>query len=51
MLQHLQKLNAHTDNASRQARLTVGSVLFKANIALILALALIPTLSGVALIA
>ena len=41
MLQHLQKLNAHTDNAGRQARVTV----------LILGLALIPTLSGVALIA
>ena len=41
MLQHLQKLNAHTDNASRQARVTV----------LILDLALIPTLNGVALIA
>ena len=51
MLQHLQKLNAHTENAVRQARLTVGSVLFKANLALILGLALIPTLSGVALIA
>ena len=51
MLKHLQQLNSRKNRTGSQARVVFGSVFLKANFALLLALAIIPTLSGVALIA
>jgi len=53
MLKHLQQLNIRSQNASRKAGVAVRVVSLKANmdLALVLVLVIIPTLSGVALIA
>jgi len=51
MSKHLQQLNIRSNHASQAAGAVVRPLLLKANIALLLALLIIPTLSGVALIA
>jgi len=51
MLKHLQQLETRSDNSGRKAIVAVRSLLLKANYALLLVLVIIPTTSGVALIA
>ena len=51
MLENLQQLEASAKNTDRTAGFSVNAVQLKEIIALLLALSLIPTLSGVALIA
>ncbi len=53
MSKHLQQLNDRLQHASHQAGVAVGAVSLKANmdLVLVLVLVIIPTLSGVALIA
>ena len=53
MLKHLQQLDAGTKNTDHEVGVSVHAVPLKANIALLLVLVLviIPTISGVALIA
>jgi len=52
MSKHLQQLNVRTNHASQAAGVVVRPLLLKANIALLLlVLIIIPTLSGVALVA
>jgi hypothetical protein len=51
MLENLQQLEASTKNTDRTVGFSVNAVQLREIIALLLALSLIPTLSGVALIA
>ena len=51
MLQHLQQIDTRTQTAGRKVCAAVASVPLNANYALLLGLLIIPTLSGVALIA
>jgi len=51
MVKHLQQLNIRTQHASHAAGVAVRSVWLNANIDVLLVLVIIPTLSGVALIA
>jgi len=51
MSKHLQQLNVRSSHASQMAVAVVRPLLLKANILLVLVLVIIPTLSGVALIA
>lgn len=48
MLENLQQLEAATKSTNRTAGFSVNAVQLEANIALLLALSIIPTISGVA---
>lgn len=51
MSKHLQQLNVRSEHASQVVGVVVRALTLKANLALLLVLAIIPILSGVALIA